>query len=57
MEVNFWAKHSHAASKDLLVNVSGSLQSSLAHGANQPSYITLNLFNAEVADETSPAFQ
>ena len=54
MEINLWAKHSRVVDKELLVKVSGSLRSSLAHHANQPSNTTLCRYSADVADETNP---
>ena len=54
MEVDLWAAHSRSMSKHLLVKVSGTLRSPLAHRANQPSNTALRLFNGEFADETNP---
>jgi len=54
-EVSTWTAHSdNIPSSDLLVRVSGSLQSPIAHHAHQPSFTTLQPRNSETADETNP---
>jgi len=54
-EVSTWAScGDNVPSEDLLVRVSGSLQSSIAHHAHQPSFTTLQPRNCETADETNP---
>ena len=54
-EASIWAAHGNSVpSRDLLVRVSGSLQSPIAHHAHQPSFTTLRPFNGETADETNP---
>jgi hypothetical protein len=54
-EVSTWATYNdNVPSRDLLVGVSGSLQSPIAHYAHQPSFTTLHPRNGETADETNP---
>jgi hypothetical protein len=54
-EASMWAIHGDSVpNRDLLVKVSGSLQSPIAHHAHQPSFTTLQPRNAETADETNP---
>jgi hypothetical protein len=54
-EVSIWATYGDSVpSRDLLVKVSGSLQSPIAHHAHQPSFTTLRPRNGETADETNP---
>jgi len=54
-EVSKWAAYGNSVpSKDLLVKVSGSLQSPIAHHVHQPSFTTLHTRNGETADETNP---
>lgn len=54
-EASIWATHSdNVPSRDLLVRVSGSLQSPIAHHAHQPSFTTLRPRNGETVDETNP---
>ncbi|PMD48011.1 hypothetical protein L207DRAFT_505117 [Hyaloscypha variabilis F] len=54
LEVNTWAANGDSVSRDLLVRVSGSLCSRIAHHAHQPSFTTLRPHNGETADETNP---
>jgi hypothetical protein len=53
-EVSTWAANGNSVSRELLVRVSGSLCSRIAHHANQPSFTTLQPHNGETADETNP---
>jgi hypothetical protein len=55
LEASTWAACSdNVPSRDLLVRVSGSLQSPIAHHAHQPSFTTLQPRNGETVDETNP---
>ena len=54
-EVSIWAAYGDSVpGRDLLVRVSGSLQSPMAHHVHQPSFTTLHPRNSETADETNP---
>lgn len=53
-EVNTWAANGDSVSRDLLVRVSGSLCSRIAHHAHQPSFTTLRPHNGKTADKTNP---
>ena len=53
-ETNVWAAYGDSVpNRDLLVKVSGSLQSLIVHHAHQPSFTTLRPRNGETADETN----
>jgi len=54
-ETSTWAAcGNNIPRRELLVRVSGSLQSPIAHHAHQPSSTTLQPHDGETADETNP---